>query len=94
MKSIELPFCLEGWSSERSTAPNSRNLQLSLSDFQFFPKLKTQLLKEELDMKPADMKLDEFSAKFQGVCEGIGSTLVQVLLSFTLLLEIEWTLSG
>jgi hypothetical protein len=45
MKSIEPPFCLEGKSSERSTVPNSRNLQVSLSDFQFFPKLKTQLLK-------------------------------------------------
>jgi hypothetical protein len=83
MKSIEPPFCLEGKSSERSTVPNSRNLQVSLSDFQFFPKLKTQLLKEEFDIKPADMKFDEFSAKYPGVCEGIGSTLVHVLLSFT-----------
>jgi len=47
-------------------------------------------------MKAADMKFDEFSAKFPDVCicEGIGWTLVHVLLSFTLLLEIEWTLSG
>jgi hypothetical protein len=94
MKSIEPSFCLEGKSSERLNVPNSKNLQVSSSDIQFFPKLNTQLLMEEFDMKRADMKLDEFSAKFPGIYEGIGSTLVHVLLSFTLLLEIEWTLSG
>jgi len=92
MKSIEPLFCLEGKSSERSTVPISRNLQVWFSDFQFFPKLKTQLLKEEFDMKPADMKFDEFRAKFPDVCicKGIGWTLVHVLLSFML----YWRLNG
>ena len=90
MKSIEPPFCLEGKSSERLNVPNSKNLQVSSSDIQFFPKLNTQLLMEEFDMKPADMKLDEFSAKFQVFTKG----LVQHLYMCYFHLRCCWRLNG
>ena len=38
--------------------------QTSQSCSLLFPKLKTQLLNEELDMNPEDMKLDDCSARF------------------------------